>query len=152
MRFANLIVIVLITSMPMNAPLAGEADDAAKYIPASELESRGAKRIADSEEVRKLMSEKKISLGYSNGRTTWTNEPDGKLSGRGRSYSTNAKGFSIVGTWRIGDNANYCVDIDSVSFNTKWCRVLYRLGNDLYLIGAGAAKKGEGQAQLIAFE
>lgn len=85
------------------------------------------------EELLQLMPGKNVTHVSKAGNTRhWTNEADGSLlaSWAPRVIGVGTPGGSAKGTWNISDGGRYCVTIDWRAGAEKWCRFVFRSGND----------------------
>jgi hypothetical protein len=95
-----------------------------------DLSAQNAVKLA-APEVQALASGASVQTPGARGLRTWKNAPDGKLlaSASGTGLPRGGQG---KGTWHVGDNGTYCVQIEWENRTEHWCRFIYRLGDKHY--------------------
>ena len=100
--------------------------------------NRGAVKLS-KEDLERLLPRAAVRGESERSNRTWMHETDGTISGTATMKAGAGRGIvKGSGTWRVTADGKYCVDIAWTRSNEKWCRTLYRLGNDLI------AFKGDG--------
>lgn len=100
----------------------------------SDISGKGAKLLT-VEELRELLPGAKVTSQGGKAERRWENNADGKFVASGFDPSTttpNMRNFNGQGTWHIGDNGTYCVQIEWKRKTEQWCRYLYKLGDKYY--------------------
>jgi len=108
--------------------------------------------LLSAEDLQKVVPGAKVVNHAPNGDTrVWTNNLNGTLvastDARGGSNSGGARLRSAAGSWRI-DHGAYCVNMQWLRTEERWCRYMYRIGNKYY----GVRIHAEDSALAMEFE
>lgn len=99
-----------------------------------DLKTQNAVQLS-KDELQALLPGAKVKSVTSHGSTRyWENGTDGKFvasaDGRGK-YDRPSRGH---GTWNVGDNATFCVNIEWKTLTEQWCRFIFKAGDKYYAI------------------
>ena len=103
----------------------------------SDLKAQGAAQLTRDQLQTLLPGAKVTSLTPTGSTRNWENSADGKLfassDARG-SYNRSGlkRSYSAPGTWHIGDDASYCVQLEWKSNTEQWCRFIFKSGEKYF--------------------
>jgi hypothetical protein len=128
----NLHRFALLPILPLSIGLA-QAQDAKL----GEILDRNAQRLSKADLEQLLPGATIASKGQKSDRS-WSNNEGGKVRGS-ISGAFHQRTFPIHGSWEINDKGQYCVDLTldiPRPANEKWCRFIYKLGDEHYAAGS----------------
>ncbi len=112
--------------------LASAKKDGAQKLTREQLVELLPKATFRTEKAKSQRSWLHAADGTLTGDMTSTGGPKGAGGRGGASKSMGMGGGQGSGTWRVTGDGRYCVEITWSKSTEKWCRVLYRLGNDYF--------------------
>lgn len=108
------------------------------------VKKNGAQKLT-KEQLAELLPKATFRTESQGSNRSWLHGADGTLAGditmsgvpksgggRGGARGQMGRGGQASGTWRVTGDGKYCVEIAWSQNTEKWCRVLYRLGNDYF--------------------
>jgi hypothetical protein len=118
---------------------------AAQEMTLAAAKKNGAQKLT-KEQLAELLPKATFRAEIGSSRRSWLHAADGTLTGDmtstgtpkgaggrgGASKSMGMSGGQGSGTWRVTGDGRYCVEIAWSKNTEKWCRVLYRLGDDYF--------------------
>lgn len=117
----------------------------------SDLNTQGATQLTKEQLQTLLPGAKVVSLTPSGSTRRWANDADGKFIA-----STDARGSfgrhasTAPGTWFLGDNGTYCVQIEWKHQTEQWCRYIFKMGDKYF--GVRSVADSSSPAHELAFE
>lgn len=100
----------------------------------SDLAPLGATQLS-KEELQALLPGAKVkSIASTTGSARyWENSPDGKfIASSDNRGGSSGRPLQAQGTWHIGDNGTYCVQLEWRTVTEQWCRILFKAGDKYY--------------------
>ena len=97
-----------------------------------------AVKLSKADLLELMPGQKVMHVSKAGNTRHWTNEADGSLFASWAPIITGSGKFggSGKGTWNISDDGRYCVKIDWPRAPEKWCRFIFRSGNDYSMGGS----------------
>lgn len=127
----------------MSWPLVALAQDAEGEVPGAELKAKSAE-VLNGAAIQALVSGKNMSDKSKSSERTIKLSSDGSVKARSSVFS-GAKGFGKMGegsgTWKV-DGDKLCLEISWKTTDEKWCRALWKVGAQHYLV-AGSGDKAK---------
>jgi len=113
-----------------------------------DVKQQGGKQVTADEAKALLPGAKVVSIANNGSTRTWQNAEDGKFVASTDNFTEigSTRHRTVQGTWHIGDNGAFCVELAWTAGPEKWCRYLYRLGEKYYGFNSPTNPSG------IAFE
>ena len=123
----------------------------ADFLSLAEIRARNGVLLS-AEDLQTVLPGARVVSRAPNGDTrAWTNSLNGRFvastDARGGSHSGGAKPHSGQGSWRI-DHGAYCVTLQWLREEERWCRYMYRIGNKYY----GVHIRAEDSGRAMEFE
>jgi hypothetical protein len=136
MLFRHMLLAMLLSTVAQSA--------AAQALTLGQVKQKGATPLT-KEELATLLPGSEYRRQVGTVYTHWTNFPDGtvdagRINSGTRTVRYNRDGQD--GTWRVRDDGAYCVDVAG-DYPAKWCRTVYRLGNDYYAFSPRAVDEAK---------
>lgn len=117
----------------------------------SDLKTQGAAQLSKEELQTLLPGAKVVNLTSTGSTRRWQNDADGKFVASSDARGSFGRRASTAhGTWFLGDNATYCVQIEWPHLTEQWCRYIFKLGDKYY--GIKSLSDSSSQAHEFAFE
>ncbi|MBL8399214.1 MAG: hypothetical protein JNL84_13910 [Candidatus Accumulibacter sp.] len=117
----------------------------------SDLNAQGAIQLTKEQLQTLLPGAKVVSLTPTGSTRRWGNDADGTfIASSDARGSFGRKASTAPGTWFLGDNASYCVQIEWKSHTEQWCRYIFKAGDKYF--GVRSVSDLSSQAHELLFE